>query len=372
MRILVLNYEFPPLGGGAAPASYEIARQLAESETNNIDVVTMGFRHLPAYEELTPNLRVHRVKSLRGRRDISQPWEQAMYLFSGFMKARQLIEKGRYHKIHCHFIVPTGILALLLKSRFGIPYVISAHGSDVPGYNPDRFVFLHFFTRPLLKLICDEAEKIIALSHYLKDLIRQKISYYDDSKLVVIPNGIDPEKFKPLRKEKIILSTGRLLPRKGFQHLIRAVSPKDFGYEVHIAGDGPMLGELQVLAQDSKTPIIFHGWMDNNNEEYCELLGQASIYCLVSKSENASMALLEAMSAGCAVITSEAPGCVETVAQSGKTIAYGDVGSLAYTLSAFADDPGTQTKYGVTARNRILAHFQWQEVMREYVKIFNA
>ena len=51
----------------------------------------------------------------------------------------------------------------------------------------------------------------------------------------------------PDKVEKIILSTGRLLPRKGFQHLIQAVSNEDIGYDVHICGDGPMMNELKKI-----------------------------------------------------------------------------------------------------------------------------
>ena len=50
MRILVLNYEFPPLGGGAAPVSRDIAVQLSK-KGHNVTVVTMGYQELPTYEE---------------------------------------------------------------------------------------------------------------------------------------------------------------------------------------------------------------------------------------------------------------------------------------------------------------------------------
>lgn len=50
LKILMLNYEFPPLGGGAAPVSYELAKGYAK-KGHSVNVVTMGFKGLPEYEE---------------------------------------------------------------------------------------------------------------------------------------------------------------------------------------------------------------------------------------------------------------------------------------------------------------------------------
>ena len=103
-RILVLNYEFPPLGGGASPVSYELAKRLSETGVYDIDVVTMGYgakwsevsphgiaRGLPAYEEVNKNFRIHRVKCLRSKKEICHPWEQPTYLISGYLKRRELL-----------------------------------------------------------------------------------------------------------------------------------------------------------------------------------------------------------------------------------------------------------------------------------------
>ena len=59
----------------------------------------------------------------------------------------------RYDVNHTHFIVPTGLLARLLKSWTGLPFVVTIHGSDVPGYNPDRFGLEHRLLGPLWRWI---------------------------------------------------------------------------------------------------------------------------------------------------------------------------------------------------------------------------
>ena len=111
-RILVLNYEFPPLGGGASPVSYELALKLSETGDFDIDVVTMGYKDLPKYEEVNKNFRIHRVWSWRSKKELCHPWEQATYLVSAWFKCKELLKNTKYDICHCHFIIPTGVLAL--------------------------------------------------------------------------------------------------------------------------------------------------------------------------------------------------------------------------------------------------------------------
>ena len=314
-RILVLNYEFPPLGGGASPVSYEIADRLSQTGDFDIDVVTMGYKDLPKYEEVNKNFRIHRIKCWRSKKEICHPWEQATYLVSGWFKCKELLKNNKYDICHTHFIIPTGILALRLKKKFGLPYFITAHGSDVLGYN-DRFKLLYPFLINIWKKVLDNAKTITSPSNFLEDEILKVYSKIEN-KIVIIPNGIDTNKFKPQEKKKYIFSSGRLFINKGFQYLIQAVSDKDIGYEVHIAGDGPMMTELQNLAKKSKTKVFLHGWLDNQGSEYKNLLEQSEIFVLISSSESFGMVIAEGMCAKCAVITTNISGCAEIVGNSG-------------------------------------------------------
>jgi glycosyltransferase involved in cell wall biosynthesis len=368
-KILVLNYEFPPLGGGASPVSFEMAKRLSD-EGFLVDVITMGYKGLPEKEIINPRFTIHRVKSFRRKKEICQPWEQATYLISAYLKAKALLKENEYSLCHAHFLIPTGLLALRLKKQFGLPYIITSHGSDVPGFNSDRFKFLHSFTGPLLRAVAFGADKIIAPSNYLKELILKNISPALANKVEMIPNGIDESHFTPIPKKKIILGTGRLLRRKGFQNLLKACSDKDIGYEIHLGGDGPMMSEIKKIQATSKTKIVLHGWMNNRSPEYKELLESASIYVLPSERENASVSLLEAMSAGCAVVTSNSSGCVETVGGAGVLVQAGDVEDLRSKLYNLASDEIRISNLQTKARTRIVNEFSWNKVFADYLKYF--
>lgn len=369
MKILVLNYEFPPLGGGAGPVSYEIAKRYV-GLGHSVDVVTMGYKNLPRFEA-RDGINIYRVRCLRSKKEICQPYEQFTFILSAILFLRKHLKNHAYDVNHTHFIIPTGIISLWLKWKYGLPYVISSHGSDVPGFNTDRFTTLHRFTRPILKIVCNQAEQIVALSGFLKNLIRQNIKTYPEDKLIKIPNGIDPEKYIPSIKENIILSTGRLLPRKGFQHLIQAVSGSDSGYEIHICGDGPMMPQLKKLASVSKTRIVFHGWINNESAEYRELLGSASIYCLLSSKENASVALLEGMSAGCAVITGNASGCPETVGTAGITIDPTNIGEIQSAINSLILQPEQLAAKMREARKKVIEEYDWNQIVEKYLNLMD-
>ncbi len=81
MRILIVNSEYPPIGGGAGNASAHIAEQLKKSG-HNVMVVTSRFAKLP-YRERSENLTVYRVPSIRRRQDRSNPLEQIIFI-TGF------------------------------------------------------------------------------------------------------------------------------------------------------------------------------------------------------------------------------------------------------------------------------------------------
>lgn len=363
MRILYLNYEFPPIGGGASPASYEIAKEYV-ALGHQVTVVTMHYDGLLAYEEVD-GIQIYRVKCLRRKVNISHPYEQFTYLLSALAFLKKHLIETRYDVCHCHFLIPTGFLAYWVKKNFKIPYIITIHGSDVPGYNPDRFQFLHRFTPPLLRRIVEESYRVTSGSVYLIDLLLENVGDFED-KMIHIPNGIDANIYVPLPKKPVIFSSGRLLERKGFQYLIEAVKKEDIGFEVHIAGDGPMKTRLENLAGEAKTNVIFHGWLDNTSDKYKKLLGEASIFSLISSKENASLSLLEAMSAACVVVTSDVAGCPETIGDAGLKIAPENPLLLNKVFKELITNPAKIRQLSNLARDKVVNDYNWRYLTKKY------
>ena len=363
MKILVLNYEYPPLGGGASPASHEVTKRFVSSGHQAL-VVTMHLNGL-LEKELKDGVQVIRLKSWRSKAHMCHPWEQARFLQVARSFLKKHLREKKYDLVHCHFVIPTGILAKWIKKKYKIPYVLTSHGSDIPGYNPDRFKALHYLTPPLIRSIIADATFIFPSSTYLGEKI-ELVTGNLGNKMQVMPNGIEKDNFFPGNKEKIILSTGRLLRRKGFQFLIKSLSDIESEYTLHICGDGPMMNELKELSKNSKTPVVFHGWINNQSDEYKNLLSKAAIFSLVSI-ENSSVSLVEAMASGCAMITSSTSGCAETVAEAGILVEHDELDGVKNAIKTYIANPELVIENGKKARNRIETTLDWDIIFKKYM-----
>jgi len=369
-RILILNYEFPPLGGGASPVSYEIAERLSKTGDFDIDVVTMGYKDLPKYEEINSNFRIHRVKCLRSKKELCHPWEQATYLISAWFKCNKLIKKEKYDICHCHFIIPTGVLALKLKKKFNLDYVVTSHGSDVPGHNTDRFKFLHKFTGPILRKICKMAKSITVPSHFLKDLILKNIDHNINKKIIVLPSGSKDFARNDIEKENIILSVGRMHEGKGFQYLIEAFKKIDSDdWKLYLVGNGPYKKILEKMAEGDEN-IIFTGWIDNKGEKFIELINKAKVFSLLSAFESQGIVYLEAMSAGCSILASNINACKETASDDiGYLVQRDNVNKVELKLRRLMDDKTKLDFFMNNSRKRYEEKYNWDKIIEEYKKI---
>ena len=305
MKILVLNYEYPPIGGGAAPVAADLSRHLA-ALGHGVDVVTMAFGDLPM-EETVDGVHIFRVKCLRTKAFVCYPWEQLTYLFAAKRFLRRRLKTQKYDVAHVHFIFPTGLLGLWLKKNCGLPFVVTAHGSDVEGYNQNRFRFLHKLLRKPWKKVCASAECVTAPSPFLQQLIWKS----DPSvRCEIVPNGIETAAYLRGPKEKTVLTLCRLQQHKCVQNVVRAFSAlAPDGWTMCVAGDGPYRPELEKLASDCGVPekIRFSGWIDSKSPALKETLGSASVFVSMSRFESFGISAAEAVASGCNTVLSDIP-----------------------------------------------------------------
>ncbi len=366
MKILMLNYEYPPVGGGGATVTAQLCRHLVKLG-HRVDVFTMRHKKLPA-EETVDGVHIFRFPSWRQRADICRTHEMATYLAGAWQPAVELARREKYDVIHAHFIIPTSPLARHIRKHTGIPYLVTCHGSDVPGYNPDRFGVTHKLLMPFWKKLIRSADRLTSPSRSLADLIK---THCPESEVDIIPNGYDITPFDPHRQRKNrILCCSRLLPRKGFQYVIEAVKDLTLNWEVHIIGDGTYLENLQALAKESQTPIIFHGWVDRDDPKFKELYETSSIFVFPSEMENFPAVLLEAMNAGLAIITSTAGGCPEVVGSAARLVEPKNPAAIRAQLLELTGSEQQRCALSEAAFKQV-QQFSWTTVAEHYVNLYN-
>lgn len=368
MHILTLCYEYPPIGGGGAKVVAGLINTLAD-QGNNIDLVTMGFQNLPHFQTLN-GVGIYRVPCLRRKASICHPHEMASYLFMAQPILSKLIHQGRYDVNHTHFIFPDGLLAYRLKQLTGLPYVITAHGSDVPGYNPNRFKLLHLLMKPIWQKVVNKADAIASPSRFLSELIEKNVP---GKPVHVIPNGFNSDRFKTnAHLPDRVLVVSRVFERKGIQYLIQALDGMNTPIHVDIVGSGPYLDSIKEIAQTihTRAKIVFHEWLENDSSELQALYEQASIFIFPSEAENFPIVLLEAMAAGLAIITTKETGCAEVAGEAALLVSPRDPQAIRRALETLLANPDLRKSLGVAAQQRVESQFSWLTIAKQYMAVY--
>ena len=348
--------------------SHQLAKELV-SLGHEVDTLTMSYRGSVRYEE-QDGVHIYRVPSIRIRKGMCQTHEMLLYDLSAMLFAFKFHRKKKYDICHTHFIIPTGLVALLLKRLTGLPYIITAHGSDIPGHNPIKFSTQHSLIKPIWKAVARDAEMIVSPSNDLK----RTIHFTDPSlRVEVISNGFHPEKFTPREnKEHIILMVGRLLKFKGYQYVLQALKDIDTkGYRIFIAGDGTYRPHLERIADElHEDRVSFLGWV--HPQKLQELYERSSIFILASECESFGLVLLEAMSAGCAVISTAIETCSEVVGDAAITVQPRDVDGLGRAIASLVSNPERVREMSKKGRERVARYFHWNNIALKYETLLSS
>jgi len=370
MKILLINSEYPPIGGGAGNASSNTAHVLAQ-RAHNVLVLTSHWDDLP-FEERHDAVKVIRLSTLRRKMDRSNALEQISFIFGASFRTFGWIRPFKPDVTLAFFGLPSGAVALLLKWLYRIPYIVSLRGGDVPGFRPYDFRLYHKLAAPFLRLIWKNAFSIIANSNGLRDLA---LAFDSSYKIPVIPNGVDTSQFTASNRDwssPHILSVGRVVHQKGFDLGMRALSQlKDLKWTWTIAGDGPQMPALKAMSKEYgiNDRIHFAGWL--SSEQLKEQYAAANVFLFPSRHEGMPNAVLEAMASGLPVVATQIAGNEELVVdgKTGKLVPTEDVESLRESLKPLLLDAQMREQMGRTARQRVELSFSWASVAQKYEEI---
>ncbi len=367
MQILIINSEYPPIGGGAGNASAHIAEQL-EKMGHGIAIVTSRFGRFP-HKEQKDNVTVYRIPSLRRRQDRSNPLEQIVFIIFASLWTLSLVPHFKPNATLAFFGVPSGAIAWLLKKVYQIPYVISLRGGDVPGFRPYDFHFYHKLIAPFLRVIWRNAAAVIANSKGLRQLAQGFDARFE---IPVIPNGVDLELYKSGGRDwsaPRLLSVGRIVHQKGLDLAMHALGGlKELNWEWRIAGDGPEMGSLQALAQELgiQDRVVFLGWQ--SRQQLIENYKQSNVFLFPSRHEGMPNAVLEAMASELPVVATCISGNEELVTDgvTGCLVPSEDIEALQTALKKILSDATLRQQMGNASRRRVEENYSWESTAQQY------
>jgi len=290
---------------------------------------------------------------------------------TGLAAAKRLIAEGYdFDLIDAHYFYPDGVAATMIGKALGKPVVITARGTDInliPQYDKPRKLILQ---------AAEDCAAMITVSAALKNAI---VGFGGTAqKITVLRNGVDLDLFKPMDRTEArakysvsrfaLASVGNLVPNKGHQHAIGAMTLLPDA-ELLIAGQGAYEKELKALADrlGVANRVKFLGLLPQ--EELRWLYSAADALVLASDREGWPNVLLEAMACGTPVIASNVGGIPEIVAgpAAGMLLQTSDHSSIARAV--------TDLRAQLPDRNATRAYaeqFAWDATTAGQLKIFRS
>ena len=362
----MLNYEFPPLGGGAGNANYFLLKEFSKNETLNIDLVTSSVSNY-RIEKFSSNITIHFL-DIGKRGDLLYQSNKNLikYFFKAWFYCKKLKKNNNFDLIHAFFGIPCGYIAYKLKQA----YIISLRGSDVPGHNI-AFNKMHKLLFYINRKTWRNANYIIANS---EDLKNTALLTNFTNKVDVISNGVDCTFFKPneIKKNNEVLNllfTGRLNKVKKVDLIIRAISELD-DVILNIVGDGPELIALQDLVVSLGIQKKINFLYRKNHTQLKEIYNQNDVFILISSGEGGSNVVLEALASGLPVIISNTGGADKLVSGNGFILDEVSHQMLKEKIIYFIKNRNEISRMGFESR-KIAEELSWESAARKYIEIYN-
>ena len=298
-------------------------------------------------------------------------------LAAGWRAAWKVARKHSATIMHGHWVVPGGVTAALAAS--GLPLVISLHGSDV--YVPERLAA----ARTAARFAFGRAAFVTACSEDLAARARALGAPAD--RTMVIPYGVDADRFQPSTAARIefrqqvripddvplIAAAGRLVSKKGFEHLIDALVHVDHAVLV-LAGDGTLREDLRARAARANVAdrVIFLG--NQSQDDVSRLFASADMIATPSvRDESGNVdglpnVVMEALASGTPLVTTTAGGigAVVTDGETALVVPEKDAVALAAALQRLARNRELGDRLAASARALVRSRFGWSQTAAQF------
>ena len=292
----------------------------------------------------------------------------------GLESAKRFLSMNNYDLIHAHFVYPPGYIAYLLSKNVNIPYIVSAHGSDIhtiPWKNAN--------TIPYIRQALDNAGKVLFNNSDMYETAL-KMGYKGDNHMI-LPNGVDTSVFFPREKELVRKELGIAQAGKkyvgfvgGLKWVKRADKLPEIFYLIAkmkknvafvVVGDGDLRKTVEKKCASYDLDVFFVGQQDPM--DIPKWINVLDVLILPSRREGFPNVILEAQSCGCNVVGSNVGGIPEAIGTGGIIVDDSDTFEMEFAQSTvrLLNNPMSQNKL----RKRAM-EFDWDIIIKKQIEVY--
>jgi glycosyltransferase involved in cell wall biosynthesis len=392
VNVCFLSPEYLPLSGGTGAYVYYLSNELMKLG-NSASIVT-GYSK-SGDVKINEQHHIFFIKSLK-----APVVKSFLFAASASRKLRSLGGNFPVDVTHVNlplipsFAVPRGFGKTLISTVHstwkGEAEAIRGEPYSRLNSNEKFMVSFNWLLRYFEERMLERSNRLIAVSDFTR---RELLQYYKvkEAKIRVIHNGVDVDKFKPAAdklkakeelgfnpEDKIILSVGRLYARKGLFTLIESmalVTRKFRNTKFVVAGKG-LSNEMKKLVSYAtklgvNNNIVFTGYFPDKNLP--RLYQAADIFAFSTFYENLPFAVLEALSTGLPVVTTNVGGIPEMIedCKNGFLVEPSNSRTLADRILFYLEHPAEASEMGFLARRNIEDHFDWRLIVKKVLKVYD-
>ena len=287
--------------------------------------------------------------------------------------------KNKFDFIYCGHATSVGIFSLVLAKIFNKPLIAFTYALEVL-QNKDK---------KLLKKVLDWSDYIVTLGNFMKRELKNM--GYPEDKIIVISPTVDTRRFSPkgpnpkliknygLENKKVILTVGRVVPRKGHEQILRAMAEiigKVPNTVYLIAGEGPELENIKRLTRDLQLSdhVVFLGRIED--DLFPDLYNLCSVFVTANKNiagdvEGFGIVFIEASACEKPVVGGKFGGSVDAIddGRSGFLVDSEDPSSIAKACLKLLTDPSLSKKMGKYGREWVKTEFNHSKQTRKLINL---
>ena len=405
MKICLLTHTYPRFSNDTTAPFVESTAETLQKQGFDVTVLTPDTpRFARDPDDHSVNLQTYRYFSPRSLQRLGYSntlvndcelkrcvYLLAPFLFlSGMFHLFWLHRKHSFDVIHAQWLLPNGFIGAVLCFVYKLPLVITMQGSDM--FVAKRHPFFKWMATWTLQ----QTSMVSSVPPtFLRELAALGVS---ERQRCLIPNGVDPKAFAltggkerdptELRKrlsipegDAVVFALGRVVLKKGFDFLIRAltfVKQKYPNVTLIIGGDGTDLQRLKILAKEIgvSARVRFPGTINRVDVpayfHLCDVFTLPAVFDLQGNVDGCPNVILEAMACGKPVVATRISG-IPVVVKDGETgilVKEKNVSELAGALITLLIDPQKRERLGRAGQQRILKELTWDKIIEQFKDIY--